>query len=92
MNQEWGVAPAAREWMGWPAYVQPGDLLQTASAVIATTRYAWTGQAADETSVDRARVALPRLSLVPDAISSGAAQSRSVSARSRRRVSGQFAI
>jgi len=89
MEQEWGDAPAGREWMGWPVEVRPDDVLQSASVVIATTRYAWAGRdAAGETIVDFAGFAHPLSRLAPDAMSSSAARSRAMRARSGRRAPG----
>ena len=87
IKQERGIAPAEREWMGWPT-----DVRQSALAVIATTRYEWASRgAADEPVVDRARFAHPLFRLALDAKSSNAGRARGIRARARRRALGQFA-
>jgi len=91
-DEEMGFAAAGQAWMAWPT-----DVEQTAVAVIARTRREWASRgnpspAPDETDVDRAGFAHPLFRLALDANSSRSGRARGIRARSRRRVTRQFAV
>jgi hypothetical protein len=82
INQERVFSPADPIWME-----RPIDLRQSASEVIAMTRYAWTLRAAAaEHVLDRSRFAHPLFRIALDAKNSGAVRARALRARSSRRA------
>ena len=86
-DRERDLSPADDEAILWPS-----DILQSAFAVIATTRYEWASRGGvDDTAEDRTCFADPLFRLGLDAVSSRAGRARGVRARARRRTSGQFA-